>query len=74
MGILAQSSVKMSQWSNRFQGSWLGLVLRPVPHNSLSKGLKEADREKIQSKYMNYEATYAEIEEVAKSLEQSADI
>ena len=36
------------------------------------KGLKESDREKIQSKYMNYEATYNEMEEVAKSLEQSA--
>ena len=35
------------------------------------KGLRESDREKIQSKYMNYEATYSEIEEVAKSLEQS---
>ena len=36
------------------------------------KGLKESDREKIQSKYMNYEATYSEMEEVAKSLEQSS--
>ena len=36
------------------------------------KGLREADREKIQNKYMNYEATYQEMEEVAKSLEQSA--
>ena len=35
------------------------------------KGLREADREKIQSKYMNYNATYQEMEEVAKSLEQS---
>merc|ERR1711954_140813 len=35
------------------------------------KGLRESDREKIQSKYMNYEASYSEIEEVAKSLEQS---
>ena len=35
------------------------------------KGLRESDREKIQSRYMNYEATYKEIEEVAKSLEQS---
>ena len=36
------------------------------------KGLRESDREKIQSKYMNYEATYSEMEEVAKSLEQSS--
>ena len=36
------------------------------------KGLKESDIEKIQSKYMNYEATFNEMEEVAKSLEQSA--
>merc|ERR1711954_262016 len=35
------------------------------------KGLRESDREKIQSKYMNYEASCSEIEEVAKSLEQS---
>ena len=34
------------------------------------KGLKESDREKIQNKFMNYEATYQEMEEVAKSLEQ----
>ena len=36
------------------------------------KGLTESDREKIQSKYMNYEATYSKLEEVAKSLEQSS--
>ena len=34
------------------------------------KGLKEGDREKIHNK-LNYEATYSEMEEVVKSLEQS---
>ena len=36
------------------------------------KGLRESDREKIQSKYMSYDASYLEMEEVAKSLEQAS--
>ena len=35
------------------------------------KGLKASDCEKICSKFLNYEATYQEMEEMAKQLEQS---
>ena len=35
------------------------------------KGLKEEEREKINSKFLNYQATYTEMEEMAKQLEQS---
>ena len=35
------------------------------------KGLRESDREKINSKFLNYEASFTEIEEMAKQLEQS---
>ena len=35
------------------------------------KGLKEGDREKINSKFLNYEASFQEMEEMAKQLEQS---
>ena len=35
------------------------------------KGLREGDREKIHARFMNYEATFPEMEEVAKCLEQN---
>ena len=36
------------------------------------KGLKEADRGRIHQRFMNYDASFEEIEEVAKALEQNA--
>ena len=36
------------------------------------KGLKESDRERIHQKFMNYDASYEEMEEVVKSLEQNS--
>ena len=35
------------------------------------KGLREGDRERIHQRFMNYEASFEEMEEVAKSLEQN---
>ena len=36
------------------------------------KGLREGDRERIHQRFMSYEATFEEMEEVAKSLERPA--
>ena len=36
------------------------------------KGLREADRERVHQKFMSYEATFEEMEEVARSFEQNS--
>ena len=36
------------------------------------KGLREGDRESIHQHFMSYEATFEEMEEVAKSVEQNS--
>ena len=36
------------------------------------KGLRDVDRERVHQKFMSYEASFEEIEEVAKSMEQNS--
>ena len=39
-----------------------------------SKGLKEADRSRVHKHFLNYDCTYEQIEELARSLEQKQNL
>merc|ERR1712101_55515 len=64
-------TLKCKQGSIGSRESGLDITLLQLVIALFLKGLKEADREKIGSKFLNYEATYQEMEELAKQLEQS---